>query len=187
MHISYFLIPKVINIIKKIILAASALVLGSVAAHAADGTITINGQVTDQTCKVAVDSKDITVTLPTVGVGSLAQKGVTAGRTPFTINLIDCKAGSVSTFFETGNNVDAATGNLNNIGSAKNVQVQLLSDKSVVIPLLANATQSTATTKATVAQGGGSAALNYYAQYLATGAAEAGTVNTSVQYTINYQ
>ncbi|MGI9339779.1 MAG: fimbrial protein, partial [Psychrobacter sp.] len=37
---------------KKIILAASALALGSVAAHAADGTVTINGMVTDQTCEV---------------------------------------------------------------------------------------------------------------------------------------
>lgn len=178
---------------KKIILAASALVLGSVAAHAADGTVTINGVVTDQTCKVTNGSKDITVTLPTVGVNSLAVIGQTAGRTPFTINLENCKAGDVSVFFETGSNVDAATGNLNNAtGGAKNVQVQLLSDKSIVIPLLANATQSPVTTRATVVGVSGTAttgtaALNYYAQYLATGVATPGTVATSVQYTVNYQ
>lgn len=172
---------------KKIILAASALALGSVAAHAADGTVTINGMVTDQTCEVSANSKDITVTLPTVGVGSLATAGTTAGRTPFTINLENCKAGDVSAFFETGGNVDAASGRLNNIGGASNVQVQLLSDSSVVIPVLANATQAPVTTKATVANDGGSAALNYYAEYYATGAATAGDVATSVQYTINYQ
>ena len=172
---------------KKIILAASALALGSVAAHAADGTVTINGMVTDQTCEVNANSKDITVTLPTVGVGSLAEAGVTAGRTPFTINLENCKAGEVSAFFETGGNVDAASGRLNNTGEAENVQVQLLSDSSAVIPVLANATQADVTTTATVAQDGGSAALNYYAEYYATGAAEAGSVATSVQYTINYQ
>lgn len=172
---------------KKIILAASALALGSVAAHAADGTVTINGKVTDQTCKVSAESKNITVTLPTVGVGSLASAGITAGRTPFTINLKDCKAGQVSAFFETGGNVDAASGRLNNTGTAGNVQVQLLSDSSVVIPVLANAAQAPVTTKATVAKDADSAALNYYAEYYATGAAKAGDVATSVQYTINYQ
>lgn len=177
---------------KKIILATSALVLSSVAAHAVDGTVTINGLVTDQTCKVTNGSKDIRVTLPTVGVNSLAASGQTAGRTPFTINLENCKAGDVSVFFETGSNVDAATGNLNNTGTAKNVQVQLLSDKSVVIPLLANATQSPLTTKTTIVgvtgtDTTGTAALNYYAQYLATGQATTGTVATSVQYTVNYQ
>lgn len=172
---------------KKIILAASALALGSVAAHATDGTVTINGKVTDQTCKVSANSKDITVTLPTVGVGSLATAGTTAGRTPFTINLENCKAGQVSAFFETGGNVDAASGRLNNTGNASNVQVQLLSDSSVVIPVLANAAQAPVTTKATVANDDGSAALNYYAEYYATGKAGAGDVATSVKYTINYQ
>ena len=172
---------------KKIILAASALALGSVAAHAADGTVTINGKVTDQTCKVSANSKNITVTLPTVGVGSLATAGTTAGRTPFTINLENCKAGDVSAFFETGGNVDAASGRLNNTGTAGNVQVQLLSDSSVVIPVLANAAQAPVTTKATVAKDADSAALNYYAEYYATGAATAGDVATSVKYTINYQ
>lgn len=172
---------------KKIILAASALALGSVAAHAADGTVTINGKVTDQTCKVSANSKDITVTLPTVGIGSLATATTTAGRTPFTINLENCKAGQVSAFFETGGNVDAASGRLNNTGAAKNVQVQLLSDSSVVIPVLANAAQAPVTTKATVAKDADSAALNYYAEYYATGAATAGNVATSVKYTINYQ
>lgn len=172
---------------KKIILAASALALGSVAAHAADGTVTINGMVTDQTCKVSANSKDITVTLPTVGVGSLATAGTTAGRTPFTINLENCKAGDVSAFFETGGNVDAASGRLNNTGGASNVQVQLLSDSSVVIPVLANAAQAPVTTKATVAKDADSAALNYYAEYYATGKAGAGDVATSVKYTINYQ
>ena len=172
---------------KKIILAASALALGSVAAHAADGTVTINGMVTDQTCEVSANSKDITVTLPTVGVGSLATAGTTAGRTPFTINLENCKAGQVSAFFETGGNVDAASGRLNNTGNASNVQVQLLSDSSVVIPVLANAAQAPVTTKATVAKDADSAALNYYAEYYATGDATVGNVATSVQYTINYQ
>ncbi|MGB8419910.1 type 1 fimbrial protein [Paraburkholderia sp.] len=34
---------------------------------------------------------------------------------------------------------------------------------------------------------GGAADLKYYARYYATGAATAGTVNTQVQYTMQYQ
>lgn len=168
---------------KKIILAASALALGSVAAHAADGTITIKGQVTDQTCTINGGTKDITVTLPTVGTSALAVAGQTAGRTPFTISLTQCAAGDVATYFEPGANTNA-DGYLNNIGDATNVQVQLLGDNNEVIPVLAGV-QLNSQVVTTVANG--NADLNYYAQYYATGEAEAGTVETSVQYTIVYQ
>lgn len=168
---------------KKIILAASALALGSVAAHAADGTITINGQVTDQTCTINGGTEDITVTLPTVGTSTLAAAGQTAGRTPFTISLTQCAAGHVATYFEPGANTNA-DGYLNNTGSATNVQVQLLGDNNEVIKVLAGAVQPNSQV---VTVDGDSADLNYYAQYYATGEAGAGDVATSVQYTIVYQ
>lgn len=169
---------------KKIILAASALALGSVAAHAADGTITIKGMVTDETCTINNGgTKDITVVLPTVGTSTLAEAGQTAGRTPFTISLTDCAEGSVATYFEPGANTNA-DGYLNNTGGATNVQVQLLGDNNEVIEVLAGAVQPNSQV-VTVANG--NADLNYYAQYYATGEAGAGTVETSVQYTIVYQ
>ena len=173
---------------KKIILAASALALGSVAAHAADGTITITGQVTDQTCTINGGTEDIAVTLPTVGTSTLAAAGQTAGRTPFTISLTNCAAaagaaGEVATYFEPGANTNA-DGYLNNTGNATNVQVQLLGDNNEVIKVLAGAVQNNSQV---VTVDGGSANLNYYAQYYATSPATAGTVETAVQYTIVYQ
>lgn len=168
---------------KKIILAASALALGSVAAHAADGTITINGMVTDQTCAINGGTGDIAVTLPTVGTSTLAAAGQTAGRTPFTISLTDCSDGDVATYFEPGANTNA-DGYLNNTGDATNVQVQLLGDNNEVIKVLAGAVQNNSQV---VTVDSGSANLNYYAQYYATSPATAGTVETAVQYTIVYQ
>lgn len=170
---------------KKILLASSLIVLGMSSAFAADGTITINGLVTDNTCVVTTpEGGDLTVTLPTVSQTSLATAGTTAGRTPFTLGLSNCKAGDVvGTYFEPGATVDFATGLLNNAGDAKNVKVQLVGDNNSPIRVLAG--PQTNSQFVTVADT--SANLNYYAEYYATGAAEAGTVNTSVQYTIIYQ
>ena len=172
---------------KKIILASSLIVLGMSSAFAADGTITINGEVTDNTCVVTTpQGKDLTVTLPTVSKLSLASAGATAGRTPFTLGLSNCDVGDiVGTYFEPGSTVDFATGLLNNAGSATNVKVQLVGDNNLPIKVLAGPQANSQFV--TVANADGSADLNYYAEYYATGAATSGDVTTSVQYTITYQ
>jgi major type 1 subunit fimbrin (pilin) len=176
----------------KIILASSLLVLGVSSAFAADGTITINGLVTDKTCDIVTPKgKDFTVTLPTVSRQTLAQAGDVAGRTPFTINLANCSEGKVATFFEPGATVDFNTGRLINTvtsGGAGNVQVQLLGSNNQVIPVSfagANGAQENSQWVDVADQGG--ADLNYYAEYYATDASTAGRVSTSVQYTIIYQ
>jgi len=172
---------------KKIILASSLIVLGMSSAFAADGTITINGKVTDNTCVVTTpQGKNLTVTLPTVSKLSLADAGETAGRTPFTLGLSNCKVNDiVGTYFEPGPTVDFATGLLNNAGSATNVKVQLLGDNNKPIKVLAGPQANSQFV--TIANEDGSADLNYYAEYYATGAATSGDVTTSVQYTITYQ
>ncbi|MBF7686724.1 fimbrial protein [Acinetobacter rathckeae] len=171
-------------------LATSALVIGT--AHAADGTISITGTVTDKTCNIATAAgKNFTVALPTVSKQTLANTGDVAGRTPFTINLDKCSDGKVATYFEPGANVDFNTGRLNNAsGSAKNVQVQLLGSNNGFLPILATNSKtspSSQTNSQWVDVANGKADLNYYAEYYATGASTAGTVATSVQYTIIYQ
>ena len=175
----------------KFLIAIPLLALATSTAFAADGTITINGQVTDNTCTVnAGGNKDFTVTLPTVSKQVLAVAGDTAGRTPFTINLTGCTAGSkVATYFEPGATVDFNTGRLNNAtGTATNVQVQLLGSENTVIPVLAaGAGGIQANSQLVDVSGGGSADLNYYAQYYATGASTPGSVATTVKYTIIYQ
>ena len=176
---------------KKTLLALPLLLLATSSVFAADGTITINGQVTDKTCTVnAGTTKDFTVTLPTVSQSVLAVAGNTAGRTPFTINLTGCTAGSkVATYFEPGATVDFNTGRLNNAtGTATNVQVQLLGSNNTAIPVLAAGAGGIQTNSQLVdVSGTGAADLNYYAEYYATGASEAGSVATTVKYTIIYQ
>ncbi|MEY1663072.1 fimbrial protein [Isoalcanivorax beigongshangi] len=172
--------------------ALAAGLLGSGVAMAADGTITFNGKITDQTCDIVTPGgKDFTVTLPTVSTGTLSAAGAVAGRTPFAINLENCSKGKVATYFEPGPTVDFETGRLLNQASAgaTNVQIQLLGSNNNPLPVLA-ATSNGAQTNSQwvdVANDGEAADLNYYAEYYATDAAGAGDVTTSVQYTIIYQ
>ena len=174
---------------KNILLASSLIVLGMSSAFAADGTITINGNVTASTCVINSGTPDFVVTLPTVSTTVLDTANDTAGRTPFTINLTECSAATkVATYFEPGSTVDFATGRLNNTtGDATNVQVQLLGSNTTAIPVFAvGSNGSQAGSQIVTTDVTGAAALDYYAEYFATGAAGAGTVNTSVQYTIVY-
>ncbi|MFY0477184.1 fimbrial protein [Achromobacter marplatensis] len=165
--------------------------MGVQSAHAADGTITFNGQITAQTCTIngnGTGAKDFTVKLPTVSSSTLANTGATAGRTPFQIALTACtpSSGNVHTFFEAGPTTDATTGNLIlNAGGASNVQIGLLnaSDFSPIKAGFADASQNSKSVAITT----GAATLSYIAQYVATGVATAGLANSSVMYTIAYQ
>ncbi|ENY3708725.1 fimbrial protein [Acinetobacter baumannii] len=177
---------------KKLALIAALSVVGIANAQAADGTITINGLVTDKTCDIVTPAgKDFTVTLPTVSKQTLAVAGDVAGRTPFQIKLANCSEGKVATYFEPGATVDFNTGRLLNqatSGAAANVNIQLLGSNNAVIPVIAKGASGAQDNSQWVnVSAGGNADLNYYAEYYATGASTAGKVNTSVQYTIIYQ
>ncbi|POA97769.1 fimbrial protein [Chromobacterium sinusclupearum] len=173
---------------KQIVTAALiGLGLYSSAAMAADGQITVTGNIVAQTCNIAGNSgQNVTVTLPTVGAASLAAKGQTSGATPFAITLSNCPSAlkNAQTRFEVGPTVNATTGNLLNAtgsGAASNVEVQLLNNSFNAINLSNNANSQV------VPISSGGASMAYYAQYYATGAAGAGSVNTSVQYSMTYQ
>ena len=159
-------------------------------AAAADGTITFNGTITAQTCTIngnGSGSSNFTITLPTVSSSTLATAGQTAGRTPFSIALTNCtpNSGNVRTYFESGPTTDLTTGNLIlNAGGATNVEIGLLNSDSTNIA--AGAAEASQNSKP-VAITSGKATLNYYAQYVATGAATAGAANSSVMYTMAYQ
>lgn len=181
----------------KTALSALALVATSAvtaSAFAVDGTITINGKITDTTCTISVDggSNDATVTLPTVSASALNAAGQTAGATPFNISLSNC-TGSIlnmaSTYFEPGTYVDSETGRLNidttAAGAANNVQVELLNaDMNAIV---AGASVTNGQNDVPVDISAGSGTLNYYAQYYATGVSTAGTVTTQVDYTMTYE
>lgn len=70
------------------------MMLSPVAAQAADGKVTFNGEVIENTCTVV--NKDKTVTLPTVQRSALSSAGETAGVVPFTIDLTSCTPGLMS-------------------------------------------------------------------------------------------
>jgi major type 1 subunit fimbrin (pilin) len=170
---------------------ASAATNNPVSNNGTDGTIQINGTVIAQTCKVdgksagSADAK--TVTLPDVLTSQLASPGQTAGDTPFSIAVTGCDAAlsSVHTYF-TGTHINTTNGRLDNAtGTATNVQVQLLNNDNSVISLNgADGSQSSETVNLT----SGNATLDYKARYYANGAAAgAGSVATSVAFTMVYQ
>lgn len=187
---------------KRIIPAAVIVAMGitgllSMKAHAADGTITINGSVTDTTCSIngaATGSPaDLTVTLPTVPAGSLSSAGATAGTSnmgdiKFALSGCSGTATKAVARFENGPTVDQSSGYLLNKASttpAQNVQVRLLNAQMQPINVLTNGNNDLVANGAVIS--GGAAMLNYFAQYYATGKAQPGNVNTSVQYTLQYQ
>ncbi|MDM1697344.1 type 1 fimbrial protein [Thiopseudomonas alkaliphila] len=164
-----------------------ALGLASGSAFAASsGTITINGQVMDQTCTI-VGAADQIVTLATVAKADLAALGEEAAKQSFTIQLENCAAGNVSAFFsaDTASLIDPATNTLVNQGTATNVNVALYEENGSRIEL-GNAAYVYADKK-TVAAVNGPATLMYSAGYYATGESTAGTVSAVANYTISYQ
>lgn len=167
--------------------------LASFGAYAVDGTITITGTVTDTTCSIngsaAGADASKAISLPTVTAGSLAALGQTTGTskpTDLEFKLSGCSTGTKAiAFFENGTTVDQNSGNLMNSGTAKNVQVQLLNASLNPINITTNSNNQLATDGAAITAG--VADLKYFARYYATGKAEAGTVNASVQFSMQYQ
>lgn len=190
---------------RSILATALGIALGAVAfippaAMAADGTITINGQLTAATCSVAVNggsNGNATVTLPTMQTSDFSTTGTAAGYTPFTIALSGCSAGSstpavtkVVPYFEQGPTTDMGTGYLTNNASSNgsNVEVMLSTGNSISTALkLQNPVASQGSTAQSIT-GGNNPSFTYYASYIsAKAAATAGVVNTSVQYDLSYQ
>ncbi|MXN74340.1 type 1 fimbrial protein [Burkholderia sp. 4701] len=179
--------------IKQLTLASTvtaAMAFTPLTAHAYDGTVTITGSLSGATCDIKVNNgnENGTVQLPSVGASSLSEKGKTTGATNFTIALGNCTNAtgkSVRAFFEAGPNVNTTDGTLTNraaTNAAGNVSVQLLGmDGNALkagdvsqrnggsVPLVNNA-----------------ATMVYGAQYYAQGVATAGSVSTSVTYSIDY-
>ncbi|KVO87713.1 hypothetical protein WL21_04860 [Burkholderia ubonensis] len=161
-------------------------------AQASDGTITFTGSIQATTCQVESGSAEPTVSLPTVGAAALSDAGKVSGRTPFQLRLTGCTADEknpqkVRTFFEAGADVDTSTGRLNNsvaTGGAKNVQIQVLNDQHAQISLGQAGDQKS---QAVTIDKNGNAVLNYFAEYYATGKAEAGKVESRIEFSLTYE
>jgi major type 1 subunit fimbrin (pilin) len=177
------------------IAALGAIALASTAAQAADGTVSITGQVSDTTCSInsqASGQVPVSLTLPTVSKRTLGASGQTAGTsaaTDLTFALTGCSAGTKAlAHFENGPTVDQTTGYLINQSTnspATNVEVRLLNASLQPINIVTSANNDFTTDGTSITSGAGN--LKYFAQYFATGAATAGEVKASVQYTMQYQ
>lgn len=169
---------------------AIALMAVPFAANAADGKIHFEGSVVEPGCVVIAHSSpaDIRVTLPPVASSVLAEAGRTAGRTPFFISIAGCNntAKNAHTYFEPGPAVNVATNNLTleaGAATARNVELQLLNENFSKIRL-GNPAELQNSQAGTIVDG--ELSLRYYAEYVATGAASAGSANSSVMFTMTY-
>ncbi|WNC92930.1 fimbrial protein [Paraburkholderia sp. FT54] len=180
-----------------VVTAIGVVALLSVKAHAADGTITFTGSVSDTTCSIngvtSGSPADIAVTLPPVPAGALASAGATAGTTnsgAIQMQLTGCSGAATKAVarFENGSTVDQSNGYLVNqsvAAPAQNVEIRLLNANLQPINILSGSNNDVATNGAPIAAG--NATVNYFAQYYATGKAQAGAVTSSIQYTMQYQ
>jgi major type 1 subunit fimbrin (pilin) len=170
-----------------------AIALASQSAFASDGTITIAGELTAQTCSingtVADGNRNFNVALLPAAQSNLSTVGSTSTETPFTIELTGCTAGgtSVSTRFESGANVDLASGELFTLGAGASagLRIQLLNQNRSVINIGApDVSQNSAAATIT----SGAATLNYIARYhrISSVPLVAGAVTSSVTYSMAY-
>ncbi|MGZ2749395.1 fimbrial protein [Burkholderia stagnalis] len=179
------------KLISALLLVGAATV--SQVASAADGTITFNGSVTAQTCTIngnGSNSNNFNVTLPNVSTSALSIAGQPAGRTYFSISLTSCtpQSGNVHAYFEPGPTVNTATGNLIlNAGGATNVEIGLLNKDANYTAIKLGAADASQNSKSAPISATGTALLEYYAQYVSTGAATAGAATSSVMYSLVYQ
>lgn len=175
------------SIYSSLVLAVA--LMGAGGAQAFDGEIQFIGEVTAQTCTInGGTGQSFTVTLPTVSAAVLAKAQSTAGRTAFAIELTDCQpdTGHVKVYFEPGPTVNPETNQLltdPGVNAARNIEIALLNESHVQIGIGAageNGSQF-------VSINNGSATLNFFAKYVSTGNATAGSVNSRVNYTLVYE
>lgn len=182
--------------------AAAGLIFSALCggASAADGTITITGNVTDVSCTIDIGGQtggDSNVTLPSVALSSLSAVGDTAGATQISFHISECAVsspdgklpGTVRAHFD-ANNVDPQTGNLLNTESATpatGVEVQITNADNRPIDLRTNNNNPYASIKDD-GEGIGSANMVYAAQYVSISDSPApGGVKGELVYSLEYQ
>lgn len=170
---------------------AMSVLFASQAFAISDNTITFQGDVTTETCSVTINGNSAKplVLLPSVNASTLAESGKTSGKATFDIGVSGCTGSKdattkVSSVFA-GNNV-ATTGDLGNVATtdaATNVNIQILDTKDKAIDF---SSPFTADGDLTLDAGKSAATATYTAQYVATGKATAGAVESTMQYAVSY-
>ena len=184
---------------KNIALAVVFLAATGVAALpvvAADGKITLTGEITGTTCSISGGTgsapgttADFSVPLNKVQATALKAPGQTAGAKPFFIHVGSCpKDTSVAVMYESSSPaINPATGNLVNQAPAKPepakfVEVQLV-DGVTHQPMDLRLGLNSSPAKVPAS---GEVSLPFAAQYIATGTATPGPVSTQVLYSVTF-
>lgn len=156
--------------------------------RAADSTITISGNVRDNACAVAGESKDFTVDLMNYATKQFYAIGATTPAIPFRIVLSPC--GNLATAVKVGFSgiADSNNSNLLKIDSgataADGIGIHILDSQKTSLPI--NATSS-AIPWITLTPGETNT-LNFYAQLMATNApVTAGHVTSTATFTLEFQ
>lgn len=176
----------------------TASIFAGTSAFAADGTISVTGEIGGTTCTISAGSgtgpgagANFQVDLLKVQKSALSKPDDTAGAKGFNIFVggpaADCPDGTkVAVLFEsTSAAVDPLTGNLKNTAPATpaaNLQVQIYDSLAKAPMDLRTGNAST-----TVEVASGLATLPFAARYIANGGpAGAGLVRTDVQYSVTF-
>lgn len=176
--------------------------LYSFSSFAAMNEISIEGELTDQTCSLLVNgsgNKNPVITLEPVHASNLKDPGSTAGRKNFSIGVTGCVAKPETTplwinFFaynEGDYNEDNFTTIIGNVGTAKNVDLQLLSyytDPVNGVPIkFAGANYVDTVGVFFLREGETSATTEFGVEYISEqGNAAPGSVTGVVQFAVDY-
>jgi major type 1 subunit fimbrin (pilin) len=163
-----------------------ALMVSTVPSFAADGTVTVNGEVVSDTCTVNGGLSTFRVTLPTLSTSALISIGSTAGATRFSIALTNCVgvASTVNTYFEAGSTINGAGRLINQTAGGASVDGQIQNADGSIVNLAASyGAQNTMPT--TISNHG--ATQNYLIAYFSNASpTTAGTFSSSVVYSLVY-
>ena len=192
-------------------LSAVTLSLACTSVFAVDGTITINGVVTDETCTLtgtgpgAAGSKDLTLTLDTVPKSTFTAPNSVAATKSFSLQLKNaagtggCDAATNKALKGlylsplAAGDVDATDKTLlvnkaAGASIAEPVFIQLLTDTDAKVDLAASwGSQAKSAVTGLAADGSGTATMTYKAQYASvSGTVAAQNVSAVVNYTLQY-
>lgn len=162
-------------------------------AYAYDGKVTFQGEIlSDGTCKIETDSKNRTVTLPTVGKANLSHPGQTAAPVPFSITLKECNAADATkaNLLFSGAKGQLYLSNATGSGKATNVGIQIVKADGIGTPIKVDGSQANSEKAPDTGKEQNGTVIqprfDYFAHYYATGAATAGEVEATATFQVQY-
>lgn len=160
-----------------------------------DGRVTFQGEIlSDGTCKIETDSKNRTVTLPTVGKANLRIAGQTAAPVPFSITLKECNAADAIKanllFSGAATKGQPYLPNTASSGKANNVGIQIVKADGTGTPINVDGSQANSEKAPDTGKEQNGTVIqprfDYFARYYATGAATAGDVEATATFEVQY-